>query len=641
MLDIFDKAAATPPQPTSGGNIFDQAAAAPKAPANNPATTAPTTAPPASPFVTPGEGVYQMVNNEGATVPVSYSNVSKAAGAGHRFSTRQQLAQYARDHAADPVDEGRVNKYIDSLPWFDPVKIHLQLLQGIGHAAAQTFTGLDSEKMGHGVDGRIEQELQLAAETPTKGFGHVGEVAENVGEFFSGEELLGLLGKGIEALPLAERMKDAANLAQFLDKHKVIAKLLKVGTTAVKQGTIAGAQTYAKTGDQGAAVKTGVETGVVSAALPVGAGLWQGGKALVKGPAEAAAAQATKVRMAEEAAAATVRQTGTDVETYGTQAKAAIQKTLDDLNVHPDLAQRTLESTHDVTGAAAQMKKNVLNPIYDNLNELTGGKFRDLNAEVQASKTAARSGNPEAVAAYKNSLAKIDNLLDKETGGLPTDYLAKVKVAWRQQNVMEDLGWRLDRNFSGLPGKSQASEAQRGINGMGLRRDLLTSIKIYGRDTLDKTMGPEWLDTMDKIADRNMTDKQRAVFTGGIRTIAEELEKLQKAAPPLAAKEPGIVPQIGRRALAMTAGGAGAILTGHSPYWGIVAGEAGYETIHSVLNAIKTNPRIAQNFLFALDSGASAKKYGPLIATMIQRYETEASQQRQAEEEKQKGDKTQ
>jgi hypothetical protein len=63
------------------------------------------------------------------------------------------------------------------------------------------------------------------------------------------------------------------------------------------------------------------------------------------------------------------------------------------------------------------------------------------------------------------------------------------------------------------------------------------------------------------------------------------------------------------------------------------ASGAAFEGIPRVLDAIKTNPKIAQNFLFALDSGASAEKYAPFVAEMIQRLNTQSSEEdRQAQE---------
>jgi hypothetical protein len=68
---------------------------------------------------------------------------------------------------------------------------------------------------------------------------------------------------------------------------------------------------------------------------------------------------------------------------------------------------------------------------------------------------------------------------------------------------------------------------------------------------------------------------------------------------------------------------------------GAAAGTAtagGIEGYNAVMNALKTNPKVAQNFLFALESGATAKRFGPFIAEMIQKNQTDASRERQAEE---------
>jgi hypothetical protein len=56
------------------------------------------------------------------------------------------------------------------------------------------------------------------------------------------------------------------------------------------------------------------------------------------------------------------------------------------------------------------------------------------------------------------------------------------------------------------------------------------------------------------------------------------------------------------------------------------------EAYTTVMNALKANPKIGQNFMFALESGATAKRYGPFIAEMIQKNQTDASRERQAEE---------
>ena len=167
-----------------------------------------------------GEGVYPMVDSQGQTVQIPYSNVQHAAAMGHRFQTKDALQQYARDHAAGPVDEDAADKYIDGLSWYNPVKLGRDVLSGLGAGALKTATGLDKAPQGHGAGGRVEQDMQIAAATPAKGVaGAVGELGENVGEWFSGEELLGMLGKAGEAMNLSEKMKALTGLSQTIEKY--------------------------------------------------------------------------------------------------------------------------------------------------------------------------------------------------------------------------------------------------------------------------------------------------------------------------------------------------------------------------------------------------------------------------------------
>lgn len=237
------------------------------------AASAPSTPPAASgsPALTSnpkGEGTYSMVDNSGQTLQIPYSQVQGAASNGARFQSKQALQQYARDHAADPVNEDAADHYIDGLSWYNPVRMGRDVIAGFGTGALKTATGLDRAPKGHGEGGKLEQDAQLAAATPTKGVVQEGaEAAENVGEWFSGEELLGMLGKTGEAMSLPEKLKSVTGLAQTIEKYPLVGKLLKIGSGAVKQGTIGAAQTYAKTGgDAGAAGEAGLLTAAIAPA---------------------------------------------------------------------------------------------------------------------------------------------------------------------------------------------------------------------------------------------------------------------------------------------------------------------------------------------------------------------------------------
>lgn len=602
----------SPPPPANGGGIDLSAGLMPAQPSlPSPAHDAQTADLAANPK---GEGTYQMKNPQGLVVGVPYSNVHRALDQGHLFADKGSLQQYARDHAADPLDEDRVNQWIDAHPYLSrPV----QGLIGAGTGLLKTATGLDRTPATRG-----ETEVQLAAATPTHTAAEAGgEAAENLGEFFSGEELMGMLGKVGQGLGLADKMKAMTGLAQTIEKYPMVAKLLKIGSSAAKQGTIAGGQTLAKTGDPGAALTTGLET---AAAGPVLEGLGATGAAVKAGIKGAPDVEKTiagvTLPVSNEAATATATPLAQkSSEAYGKLSREAIAPHLAALNAAPKLVEDTLATTHDLTGAADRMQKNVLNPIYDKLDaamtESTGTSFRTLNKQVQQAQKAARSGGNDEQGAYIEKLNEMDHMLSQtQGGGFTTEDLAKVKAAWTQSYVLDDLGDLWDKNMNGAPGASKVSQEQRGINGNGLMSDIQRAVKTHGRDRIETALGPGRLENFEDIARFNQTNAKRAAFNIGVRNVAANMSEW------------------GKRSAAVVGGGLAAHASGLPPYWGGLAGEATYEGTRAALNAIKMNPQIGKNFMFALESGATAAKYGPFVAAMIQKQQTEAARERVATE---------
>ena len=56
-----------------------------------------------------------------------------------------------------------------------------------------------------------------------------------------------------------------------------------------------------------------------------------------------------------------------------------------------------------------------------------------------------------------------------------------------------------------------------------------------------------------------------------------------------------------------------------------MAGAAVRPVVEKVLNVARANPRIGNFLTHAVEYGADPKKYGPMLATMIQQQETQAS----------------
>jgi hypothetical protein len=283
---------ATDPYAAYGGKLADAGGSPPPVSVSNPApaVASPPRPQPAQDAITDGltanpkgEGTYEVKGPRGI-IRVPYSSVRAAAKQGYTFTNNQDLTTYAKDYEADPINEGAVDHYLNTAPWWDVPSHIVNQLRGMGAGVESTVAG--AEKIGKRMSGHgdeplrpAEQALQVEAAKP----GHnpvedQGNLEENIGEFFSGDELLGLLGKSAEALPAIDKLKQAQQVASTLSQNPLIAKLLRIGVSAVKNGAIAGGQTYAKTGgDTGAAVAAGATTAIGGAALE-GAGEYVGGK---------------------------------------------------------------------------------------------------------------------------------------------------------------------------------------------------------------------------------------------------------------------------------------------------------------------------------------------------------------------------
>lgn len=573
-----------------------------------------------------GEGIYHLKGPAGV-VQVPYSKIPQAAKQGYFFANKDDLHKYARDYSADPINETAVDHYLDTAPWWDMPSHVANLLLGAGTGVQKTFTGMDRPPTSS-----LEQNMQLAAAKPAKtAMEGVGDLGENVGEFFSGEELLGLLGKGLSSV---EKFKQAQQLSGLLQKSPLVAKLLRVGVSAAKTGAIGGAQTLAKTGDPDAALDSAALAGATDFGLGAITDFGRAGVAAARAPsatadaaADGAQAYSAEARRAVEphltaindaveagrpSAAAPQGAPGTDlmprnaIERPGAAGAGAppqpqIPRTPTGKLLDVD---HILSQVHDFTGAADRLTE-VNKAGYEALEQITGAKFRDLNDEVQAAQKAVWRGQPGAEEIYKAKQAEMDKLIDSTKGAINRETVDALKASWRQSYMLRDFGRMWDKSVNGVPGASRVSSEQRGVDGKVLMKQLQNAVNRYGRFQIDRTLGPGRLEVLERIAEKTSTRAGRADFYQGLRSVLTSMH------------HGAVIGGVGGHFLGSWAGGAAVG----------AAGGAAFEGIPKVLDAIKANPKIAQHFLFALDSGASAEKYAPFVAEMIQRNATESEQE--------------
>jgi hypothetical protein len=575
-----------------------------------------------------GEGLYQMKAPTGSTVAVPFSKVKHGAlPMGYQFATPDETARYARDFHAAPVASwndllGDIEERPGWRHWLDPTTAFPEQAAGGMKGVATLAEG--ARKL-LGLKPKEPDTLTQVAQRPNANAQEAGgELQENMGEFVSGEELLGLIGKTARS---GEALNDAGKVAQMLEKYPQVARVLKVGMNAVKnipelgQALLGAGQTFIKTGgDTAAAIESGLTTGAIGGGLRAAGAVGSAVKAGLAGPVEAAkpgaAEYAGVARGAIEPQLQAINashELPVKMNQPGGEPAVTTGRTARPESAPPPIdIPKVLSETHDFKGAVERVT-DINNAGYDQLDTASGGKFRQLNSQVAAAQKALWQGAEGAGEKYKNAIAQMDALINS-TSGMTPKVRDALRDSWRATYQLDDIASAWDRNLKGVPGSTKASQAQTGINGKGLLTDLNRAVRMHGRGEIDKVLGPGGLETLEEIANANITNTQRVNFSQAMHNVVRSMSHgalLGGAAGHFAGSYPG-----------------GALLG---------AAAAGYpDTYKLVMDTMKSNPKIAQNFLFALKSGATPERYGPFIGSMISHALTKESNEQQQQQEQAK-----
>lgn len=637
-----------------------------------PSTPAPATPGPIDFTANPNsEGTYLMSGPQGK-VQVPYSKVEGARAAGFHPDVHDET-RYMNDYVADP--NGKLAHKALYRALLDP---NMQAVEGVGAEGMRTVGGLLNilangreqaledqrnyqakhnpalASQGTQTEDPVVRHTRAAAEfmnrnSETDGFWqHLGGFGENILELM-GPEALGALGKGAEAakgaeagtalakgaqkgtelaktstelgksMGAAEKYAQAAKVSQVLEKYPRIKSLVTMGlAAAAKASAEMGVQTYVKTGGDAGAATHAAELGAATGAIPVAAA---GAKAGVEGlMPEIRNVEGVEVPVPRETAAKPTPAQVSGAEAYGRTAQGAAVPHLAAVGAPQEFIDRALSTMHDFTGASQRLS-DMNEQLYTTLDQATGGEFRQLNREVQKAQKDSFFGGPEAKAVYENKLAQMNDLLQKGTNGqVPPERLQAIKQSWRASYMLSDFGNVLDRSLDGLPGESTVSMEQRGINGRKLQSGIDTLVRRYGVDTVRQTLGPGRLENLQAIAAATKTNVGRANFNRGISEVVHYLGA-------------GLGAVVGEKLSGgnWMMGAAGAAV-------GAGAARAGLRGTEAVMNAVRTNPNIGRNLLFAIDSGARPERYGPMIGAMVQQAYTERDRQRRVEDEQTRGE---
>lgn len=290
----------------------------------------------------------------------------------------------------------------------------------------------------------------------------------------------------------------------------------------------------------------------------------------------------------------------------------------------------TIKNVGSYTEAADHLEKvatDGYNSISDSLglNDISGGKFsaiREANKEAWQAYKGAHS--VEAMQAAERAVdetnAQMEKLLRDDIGGAVSQKeLDGFNDAYRQAQKLRYVANAVDSSFTGnVASKARRAYEYVGFDGGKMMGNLRRLETKFGRKGLERVVGGDNLDNLYRIAELNRNGAQRSKFGAATAPVADWLQKYGGAAKHLVPMAMGA--EIGRA-------------LGVSGYTGAALGELGALGVRRVANAMLTNPKIAQNLIFAMESGARPERYAPLIGTMIVQQETKAARQQQQQQE--------
>ena len=396
---------------------------------------------------------------------------------------------------------------------------------GAVRGAAKTGAGLSTiaRKATGTQPTKAEQTVKNFADTPNaNSMETLGEAGENMGEFMSGEEILGAIGK---VLGPGAKLADAAKIESEIEKGTTMGKLF---LTALRQGTVAGGQGY---------VKTGGDTGEAASDFALNAGLGLGigipSELLGRGTDSLLAAAA-------EHGTATPEQ-GAMQEQFRNMAKEAIRPHLEAINEtrgnysQLQLPHRTGPYEFSIGGpaptegtegtmaqSAAKAPRHAFEqPQYTTSSAPTrtpGGNEGTMGADITTGRTpepahdVARGGGVMKTTDVNQAIRYRDSLQAALDSGAPAKQQAGIKAELARINGQIEEYRGLNRDYSRSPQpKLNVGEILDNTNSFAQARDHLNDAghSIYQR--IDDATGGDFLKTKAALNNAEAESTQAAL----------------------------------------------------------------------------------------------------------------------------------
>lgn len=272
---------------------------------------------------------------------------------------------------------------------------------------------------------------QNAAAATTTTAGKAGALAENIAEFFGGDELL----KGAS---LAEKAGLLAKVTKLAESHPLIAKIIGHGLTSIRGGAVVAGQELA----HGATPTQALETGATAAGLGTVTGAAIEGAGAAKGAIKQAYRSVLDTKSIQPVLQNGIRDTIANVAEDSGVVKSAAPSIRDVVEDTADAVYAKSKSQYQVldeaTGGRVQRFKDRLDNIRKSLDNLTGTE-EDVAKEASLLK-AQKEAEDAMQEAFNDARAK----------GVDPKLIDEANANFKKSQALYDLDKHLKMSASGM-----------------------------------------------------------------------------------------------------------------------------------------------------------------------------------------------
>jgi hypothetical protein len=265
-------------------------------------------------------------------------------------------------------------------------------------------------------------------------------------------------------------------------------------------------------------------------------------------------------------------------------------------------------------GEAADQIQASVKPIYQKLDDVSGGQFTALRNQAKAASKV--MFQPGSIDAYDKALeAKqaaddgIQELFTRYGGKVNRAELTSANSAWRDSKVLDNLHATVEGSFKGAPkGISDSLGTNRILRGNTLESRLNRLLQKTPQADIERVIGKDGLENLYRVSNLLKTPETAVKTTSAARAIGLHiLQRTSKGA---------------------VAGGMLGAIVGH-PWAGAAIGAGAEDATRFVMRQAAINPRVGMMLDRAVRHNVNPKIFAPLVAAAIQQnqdHHTEAAQ---------------